>query len=149
MLVFSLKKYCRVLCIETSGMSKDFKTASSWVRQLRHRAKKHNLFNDLSIEEIHEVIESFDFKCCLCGGDYYLLDTCFPLKDNAPNIQANVMTLCKECKSKKKNLDLLQMCSSGLITRQVFSNMLKSCFKRNHGDVFKSYVKALSGYIDG
>jgi len=121
---------------------------SSWVRQLRYRAKKHDLFNDLSIQEIHDVIDYYKEKCCFCSDDFTQLDTCFPLKENAPNIQANIIPLCSSCKAKRKNYDMLEMVSLGIISKSQFEDLLKACFKRNHGDVFKAYVKALSGYID-
>ena len=129
-------------------MSKDLKALSSWVRQLRHRAKKHNLFNSLSISEIQEVIDSSESKCCLCGADYAVLDMAFPLKDGAPNVQANVIILCDKCKDLKRNEDLLYLVSNDIISKSVFAGVLKLCFNRNHSDVLITHVKALSGNSD-
>ena len=129
-------------------MSKDLKALSSWVRQLRHRAKKHNLFNDLSISEIQEVIDYTNGKCCLCDADYTVLDMAFPLKDGAPNVQANVIILCDKCKDLKRNENLLYLVSNDIILKSVFANVLKLCFSRNHSDILVSHVKALSGNSD-
>lgn len=129
-------------------MSKDLKALSSWVRQLRHRAKKHNLFNSLSISEIQEVIDHTNGKCCLCDADYTVLDVAFPLKDGAPNVQANVIVLCAACKGLKRNENLLYLVSNDLISKPIFTNILKLCFSRNHGDILVSHVKALSGNSD-
>ena len=129
-------------------MAKDVKALSSWVRQLRHRAKKHNLFNDLSINEIQEVIEQYNGLCCLCSNRYDLLDTAFPLRDGAPNVQANVLPLCNDCKEIKKNDDILCMVSNNLISSDKFTLLLKRCFNNNHGDRLASYVKVLSGNVD-
>lgn len=144
--VVSLKTYCRFFAIENTFMSRE--NVSGWVRQLRYRAKKHDLYSDLNISEVHNIIDHYKDKCCLCESDFEVLDTCFPLKDGAPNIQANIMPFCHDCKAKRKNLDLLQMVSSGIISKEKFTEILKYCFSQNHGDMFKSYVKMLSGYID-
>lgn len=129
-------------------MAKDVKALSSWVRQLRHRAKKHNLFNDLSILEIQDVINQYDGKCSLCDKNYDILDMAFPLREGAPNIQANVIPLCYECKDLKKNEDILFMVSNGLITKDKFTLLLKKCFNNNHGDRLAAYVRILSGNTD-
>lgn len=129
-------------------MAKDVKALSSWVRQLRHRAKKHNLYNDLSINEIQEVIKQYEGKCCLCTNDYELLDMAFPLREGAPNVQANVLPLCNSCKDIKKNDDILSMVTNNLISHEKFTMLLKRCFNNNHGDRLACYVKVLSGNTD-
>jgi 5-methylcytosine-specific restriction endonuclease McrA len=129
-------------------MAIDVKALSSWVRQLRHRAKKHNLYNDLSIQEIQSVIKEYKNLCCFCGCDSEVLDMAYPLRNGAPNIQANVLPLCKGCKDKKGNNDLTAMYTLGVVDRDIFLMILKSCFNRNNGDVLRTHVRALSGHID-
>jgi 5-methylcytosine-specific restriction endonuclease McrA len=129
-------------------MAIDVKALSSWVRQLRHRAKKHNLYNDLTIQEIQSVIREYDNLCCFCNQLSEVLDMAFPLRNGAPNVQANVLPLCKKCKNIKGNDDLITMFTSNIIERDKFLTILKSCFNRNHGDVLRIHVRALSGHID-
>lgn len=129
-------------------MAIDVKALSSWVRQLRHRAKKHNLYNDLTIPEIQAVIIEYKNMCCICDNVSEVLDMAYPLRNGAPNVQANVLPLCILCKKTKGNDDLTAMFTSGVIDRDKFLTIIKSCFGHNHGDVLRMHVRTLSGHID-
>lgn len=125
------------------------KTISSWIRQARHRAKKHNIYSDLEIDDIIQIITQ-DNKCAYCqNNDPNTLDHPFPIKDHAPNIPANVVQVCKECKNTKKNNDLIWMFSSGIITESRYLELLSQLFSRRGGETMKNYVRQLSGYGGG
>lgn len=129
-------------------MAKDIRALSGWVRQLRHRARKHNLFNQLSMLEIQEVLNQHAQCCCICDGVYDVLDMAFPLKDGGPNVQANVIPLCVMCKNLKKNRNILEMVTDGYISKDKFAEILKKCINNNNGDVLVSHIKSLSGNTD-
>lgn len=129
-------------------MANSQKAISSWIRQLRFRAKKHNLYSDLNIKDVQEVYEYYQKKCILCQDAYSTLDMAFPLKNGGPNVQANVILLCENCKSMKKNDDLLTLERAGKISAQLLLDALKKCFSLKHGDVLNRHVKAQSGHID-
>jgi 5-methylcytosine-specific restriction endonuclease McrA len=129
-------------------MAKDIRALSGWVRQLRHRARKHNLFNQLDMSEIHEVLDQYTQCCCICDDAYDVLDMAFPLKDGGPNAQANVIPLCVMCKNLKKNRNILEMVTDGYINKDKFAEILKKCISNNNGDVLIDHIKSLSGNTD-
>ena len=88
-------------------------TISGWVRQARYRAKGRNIYSDLQIEEIEEIIKSYGGKCAYCDVPADTLDHPFPLNENTTNTQANALPCCKSCKSIKKNNDLVWMFTDG------------------------------------
>lgn len=129
-------------------MANSQKAISSWIRQIRFRAKKHNLYSDLSIKDVQEVFEYYQKNCILCEKTYASLDMAFPLKNGGPSVQANVILLCEYCKAIKKNDDLLALERAGKISESQLLDALKKCFNLKHGDVLNNHVKALSGHID-
>ena len=123
----------------------DNKSISGWIRQARYRAKKQNIHSDLEIQDIISILE--DEHCSYCKVNKCdTLDHPFPLKDNAPNVPANVVTVCKKCKDLKKNNDLVWMYACGVVTEKTYLDLLKRLFERRGGNIVKDYVRRLSGY---
>src|SRR5262245_35451012 len=85
----------------------DNRSISSWVRQARYRAKKHDIYSDLEVADVHDIITSADGKCAYCGQDAETLDCPFPLKDNGPHVPANCVPCCRTCKNTKSNNDIV------------------------------------------
>lgn len=123
----------------------DNKSVSNWVRQARFRAKKHDIYSDIDMEDVTKMLAEHKV-CCYCKKcESETLDHPFPLKDNAPNVLANIVTSCMGCKGKKKNNDLLWMYNKGLITEDVYLSLLADLFARKHGGLIKDHVKKVSG----
>jgi hypothetical protein len=124
----------------------DAKIISNWVRQARFRAKRHDIYSNISMSDVLVMIEEYAQKCAYCRtNDAVSLDHPFPLKDNAPNVASNVVTCCHGCKEKKKNNDLLWMYGNGHITEDSYLALLTDLFRRTHGDLIKEHVKKISG----
>lgn len=126
-------------------MGIDNKTISSWVRQARYRAKKHNIHSSLEVADVHEILKMCEEKCCYCGKDGQTLDCPFPLRNGGPNVPANVVVCCKSCKISKNNNDVVWMFSSGLLTEVQYMAILQELFKRNGGDKIKEHVRLATG----
>lgn len=125
----------------------DNKVISSWVRQARYRAKRHNIHSDLEIQDVLAIIAETGSKCTYCQrNESDTLDHPFPLKDHILNTPANVVPVCKECKRVKKNNDLLWLFSSKTITEARYLELLSQLFSRKGGDIIKEHVRKLSGY---
>lgn len=124
----------------------DNKAISSWIRQARHRAKKQNIYSDLEIDDIHNILKNCN-ACAYCQCvNPDTLDHPFPLKDHVPNVPANITLICKTCKTTKKNNDLIWMYASGAIAKDVYIKLLSELFSRRGGDEIKNHVRKLSGY---
>lgn len=127
----------------------DTKIISNWVRQARFRAKRHDIYSNISMSDVMTMIESINSLCSYCRIEPAIsLDHPFPLKDNAPNVIANVVTCCGACKDKKKNNDLLWMYGNGLITEPNYITLLEDLFKRLHGELIRGHVRKVSGISD-
>lgn len=124
----------------------DSKTISSWVRQARYRAKKHNIFSDLNVADIHSILESSRY-CVYCDTLATMLDCPFPLKDGGPNVPANVTPCCKKCKSIKNNNDIVWMFSSEKLTENKYVAILKDLLSRRGGDKIKEHIRLATGMM--
>ncbi len=125
----------------------DNKIISNWVRQARFRAKRHDIYSSINMKEVMEMIEQSMNICSYCRkSESETLDHPFPLKDNAPNVIANIVTSCMSCKGKKKNNDLLWLYNSGLISEDNYLLLLKALFDRHNGSLIKDHVKKISGF---
>ncbi len=120
------------------------KTISSWVRQARYRAKKHNIYSDLSITDVQTILAAAD-RCAYCGRAGEVLDCPFPLKDGGPNVPANVLLCCKNCKTLKNNNDLVWMYSSGKLSEEIYLALLEILFSRRGGEHIKTHVRRVTG----
>lgn len=125
----------------------DRTTIGSWVRQSRHRAKKYNIYNDLTVVDVEEIVTTQN-KCVYCDGDAEVLDHPFPLKDKVPNTPANVTSICKECKKIKKTNDLVWMFQNGYIKQEQYILLLEMLFSRRGGDQVKQYVRRVTGLVE-
>lgn len=123
----------------------DNKIVSSWVRQARYRANKRNIYSELDIAAVQEIISDWNYSCAYCGADAETLDHPFPLSDTAPNVPANVLPSCKKCKSDKKSNDLVWMFTSGNIEQLKYLEILKAMLSRKGADSVKQHVKLVTG----
>src|SRR5260221_9296146 len=94
------------------------KSISSWVRQARYRAKKHNIYSDLEVSDVQEIVLVANHKCAYCTVEADTLDCPFPLKSGGPHTPANVVPCCRQCKTAKNNNDIVWLFSSGYITQE-------------------------------
>jgi len=122
-------------------------TISSWIRQARYRAKRQDIYSDLEISDVEEIIESYEDKCAYCGDEAETLDHPFPLKPTAPNVPANILPSCKDCKAHKKNNDLVWMFSSGTLEQVKYLELLQQMFSRKGGDTIKEHVRKVTGLV--
>lgn len=121
---------------------------SSWVRQLRHRAKKYDLYSDIALSDVAAVFDIYG-ECLICGSiDDLCVDTAFYLKNGVPNVQANLIVLCENCSNERKQADLFDLLNSGAISDQKLKDILTVSFTLKHGDMFKAFIKHLSGIFD-
>jgi len=131
------------------------KTISSWIRQARYRANKRNIYSDLQISDVQEIVESFDGRCAYCGkttncqkSEADTLDHPFPLSDDTPNIPANVLPICKKMRGIKKNHDLAWLFATGAIERDTYLRLVKFILSRRGGDTMKKHIKTITGIQD-
>lgn len=131
------------------------KSLSSWIRQARYRASKKDIANDLTIEDVKEILKQCDNKCAYCdsskscwGSNAEALDHPFPLSKCTPNVPANVLPVCKTIKKDKKHTDLAYMFIMGSITQQTYLNCLKIMFSNRGSEYVKEHVKKITGLED-
>ena len=122
-------------------------TISGWVRQARHRAKKHDIYNELEMADVEEIVNHYDC-CAYCEEDAETLDHAFPLKDSAPNVAANVLPSCKDCKSAKRSNDLVWMFNNKKITKEQYVAILRDMLDRPGGKILREHVKAITGMLE-
>jgi 5-methylcytosine-specific restriction endonuclease McrA len=120
---------------------------SSWIRQARYRAKRQDIYSDLEIADVEEIVEHYKNNCAYCGNTAETLDHPFPLKTTAPNVPANVLLSCKTCKTLKKNNDLVWMFSSGHLKQENYLELLQQMFGRKGGDTIKEHVRQVTGIV--
>jgi hypothetical protein len=124
------------------------KTISNWIRQARFRAKKNDLYSNLEVNDIAQMLLLYNEKCAYCIlNSVSTLDHPFPLKDMAPNIIANVVPTCKECKNHKKNNDLIWMYNENHITQERYLELLGELFAREQGHMIKNHVRLQAGFM--
>ncbi len=123
------------------------KIVSSWVRQARYRAKKHKIYSDLETSDVLSIVASADGKCAYCEEIGDTLDCPFPLKSGGPNIPANVVPCCKNCKNIKNNNDIVWMFANKLLTEIKYMGILQELFSRRGGDKIKEHVRLATGMI--
>ncbi len=118
---------------------------SGWIRQSRHRAKKHNVTNNLKIHAVHELLDSFNNLCAYCGMNGETLNHQFLLSCGAPNVIANILPICQNCKLKKGTTDLVTFYNNGNITNDKFMELLKKMLERDGGPELREYIKGITG----
>ena len=126
----------------------DNKSISSWVRQARHRAKKHNIYSDLEVADVTTIIQGTGGTCSYCGKEAETLDCPFPLRDEGPHVPANVVPCCKGCKSVKNNNDIVRLFSNGHIPSERYVTLIQELLKRRGGERIKAHVKRATGLGD-
>lgn len=118
---------------------------SGWVRQSRHRAKKHGITNRLSTADVKKLIAAAENRCAYCAGTATTLDHPFQLGTGAPNVLANVLPCCAGCKARKGNSDLIQFLNGGGIDRAVFVTIITDMLSRDGGGDLRNHVKNVTG----
>lgn len=129
-------------------MSISNKSISSWVRQSRHRAKKQNIYSDLSIDDVTKIIEDAKCQCAYCDVEAETLDCPFPLKDDGPHVPSNIVPCCKKCKRKKNNNDIVWYYSNGYIEENTYLALIQKLLKRRGGDLIKEHMRRATGLGD-
>ncbi len=125
------------------------KSISSWVRQARYRAKKHNIYSDLTINDIQTILDTSESKCSYCGNAADTLDCPFPLKKDGPHVPANVVPCCRACKTLKSNNDIVWMFSNNHIDQHKYLDILQKLFDRRGGDLIREHIRKATGLING
>lgn len=118
---------------------------SSWVRQARHRAKKHNVTNDLDVRTIHDLLDEFKQLCAYCSEPAVTLDHPFPLSDKAPNVLANVLPCCQVCKTLKGVSDLVTFHTTGHIAKDQFIAIIRGMLTRAGCNNLREHIKGITG----
>lgn len=126
----------------------DNKIISNWIRQARYRAKTHELSSDLEMDDVHTIITHFDDKCVYCSKKAETLDHPFPLRTSAPNIPANILPICRECKGAKKNHDIVWMYTQGYLEQQNYLCILQFMLEQRGKEAIKDYVRRATGIVD-
>lgn len=102
-----------------------------WMRQARHRAKKHHAISNLTADEVHAVILEHNSNCAYCDSPYETLDHPLPLSDGGPNTIANVLPCCRRCKLVKRNKSLTWMLHSGMIQEDTYLSLIRTMLSRD------------------
>lgn len=124
----------------------DKSATNNWVRQVRHRAKKYNVPNSLVAEDIITIINLYD-NCPYCGSQPEALDHLFPIKDGAPNVAANITTICKKCKQIKKSNSIAWMFANNYISGSKYTTIIKNAISvpGPGSEKLMEYFKKISG----
>lgn len=123
-------------------------TISSWVRQSRHRARKHNIVSDLEVSDINDILAAHESNCGYCSKSAETFDHPFPLKDKVPNVPANVVPACKKCKRVKKTSDIVWMFNNSHITQDAYIQLVSKMMQRRGSALVKSHMKQITGNIN-
>jgi len=126
----------------------DNKTISNWIRQTRYRAKKHHIYSDVTIEDVHQIMEIHKGNCVYCDKPADSLDCPFPLKNNAPNVPANLVPACQNCKHIKKNNDLAWMFATNKLSKEDYLRIFGLMLQLRGADLIKQYAKIALGLAD-
>lgn len=122
------------------------KKISSWVRQSRHRAKNYKVITRLEVKAIQELINELNGLCAYCLKlEVFTLDNAFPISDGAPNVLANILPACQDCKHKKGNRDLIAIFSDGQLSRERYLTLLKEMLDRDGKEELRNYIKGITG----
>jgi hypothetical protein len=106
------------------------------------------LASDLEMEDVQNIITFYDGLCTYCGAMAETLDHPFPLKNNAPNVPANVLPVCKMCKNVKKNHDVVWMYNNSHLTQKEYLRVIQFMFDQRGGDIIRDQVRRATGMID-
>lgn len=117
--------------------------ASTSLRTSRVIAKKYEVTNDLEFEQVKSLLNR---PCDICDGVAELISLAYPLKDGAPLVQANILTLCKPCKL-AKTVDLSHFFFNGGIDEARYLAIVGELVSRNGGAELKSYLSRILGLV--
>lgn len=119
---------------------------SGWVRQARFRAKKYQVPGDISMPEIHALVEAYAGKCAYCRTNpAETMDHAFPLSAGAPNNPANILPACQACKALKHANDIVYLFSRGSITEEIYSAVIKEMLQRRGHEAVEPFVRKATG----
>lgn len=123
---------------------------SGWVRQARHRAKKHGVPSYLTTEEATEVVSYYGGLCAYCSErDAVTLDHAMPVVEDGPNVQANILPCCRHCKFVKRNRSLVWMFSEGLISEELYMGRISQMLLRGGSSELRTIMRRDIGLIGG
>lgn len=118
---------------------------SNWVRQSRYRAKKFGAVSRIDMDGVTAVAKAFDNRCAYCDAQAVAFDHPFAMGTGAPNVLANVLPSCRECKTKKGSLDLVGMYENGHITSDRYIALLAGMLGRDGGAELRVHIKSITG----
>ena len=118
-------------------------TISNWVRQARHRAKKHGCINRLYLSDILDILKAYNSQCAYCSSAAYSFDHAFLLSNRAPNVLANCLPACRECKEKKKGRDLVAYKQT--IGDARFIELIRAMLSRDGADELRDHIRSVTG----
>lgn len=121
---------------------------SGWVRQSRHRAKRHNVLNTLTMKEAADVVRFYADLCAYCNQRADTMDHAIPLGDGGPNVQANVLTCCRRCKFLKRNHSIAWMYQHNLLSEQLYVSLVGNMLGRSGGGAIKQVLRRESGMVE-
>lgn len=121
------------------------KSVSSWTRQARHRAKKYESYNDLDVSDVLSILQDYKDKCAYCKAEAETIDHPFPIKDGSPNVPANILPVCKSCKNKKKNNDIIWLFTEKHISNNLYVAVIERMLSKRGSELVRECVKKATG----
>lgn len=119
--------------------------SAGWLRQARHRAKKHGVLSDLTTEDIKTIFEEHKSSCAYCGDQAGFLDNPVPFSEGGQSVPANVVPCCHRCKTIKRNHSVVWMHDKGHMDPAVFVGLVHRLTARRGGSELKSILRRLVG----
>ena len=114
---------------------------SGWLRQSRHRARHSGTFTDITFEQVWNVYEHYNHLCAYCGEEARHLEHPFPIRDDGPCVQSNILPCCKNCKAKKGSSGLLEFYKQGYIGKDKLQLIVQDMLKFKHSSKVKTHMR--------
>ncbi len=120
----------------------DTKVINAWLRQAKYRAAKKHVISSVTLEEIQATLQHYNNRCAYCNQAAIGLDHALPLKDGAPNVQANILPCCAACRTLKQG-DLIDFYQQGYLSQQQYLDILRYLLSQTGGELVKSAIKKI------
>lgn len=121
---------------------------SSWVRQARHRAKKHDVASSLTTAEATAVLVDHSHTCAYCPQPAITLDHVMPLAEGGPNVPANVVPVCRHCKFVKRNRSVVWLHEQGILESKSYMALIAKLLSRHGAAELRSVLRQAVGLIE-
>ncbi len=120
---------------------------NGWLRQARHRAKKHGVLSDLTTEDVKAIFIVYDGRCAYCLNHADSLDNPIPLSEHAPNVPANIVPCCKDCKNRKRNRNLAWMFEEGHIGSDRYVTLVQLMLAQRGAALIRPILRRAVGIV--